>query len=335
MEPDDDAGNGDGLTVDQAASAFAKTLGNGAEKATPEPVDDAEAIKADELQASDQDEADEGNPDDEGQANEDEAEPESEEGRFVATNGKVRLPDGTVSTVAELISGNMRDRDYRQKTMSLKDERRAFEEQSLAVTASQKQVTEERAYLATLLQAILPPQPDISMMQSDPLGYMEQKERHEQFVRQLGWLQQRQAMSAKEAEEKVNRDREGIRESARAALVEAIPALRDQAKMKAFGDEIQSVGEGYGFTFSEMLEQIPYDHRMALVLRDAGKWRQLQASKHAVQDRVQGRPPVQRAGKREAPDARRAQTATDAMSRLRASGSVEDAARAWIASQKG
>jgi len=71
------------------------------------------------------------------------------------------------------------------------------------------------------------------------------------------------------------------------------------------------------------------------VLHKAAEWDRLQASKPTVQKKVENRPPVQKSGKRLTPDAQKAQRAADAVNRLKSSGSVEDAALAYLASRKG
>ncbi len=113
MENDDTVSGGESLSIEEAATAFVKATSEEAPKAKPEEEAEQGEQAEDELQASDEDEGEsEGEDDPEGQADdEDEQEPESDQGRFVASNGKVKLPDGTVSTVADLIAGNMKERD--------------------------------------------------------------------------------------------------------------------------------------------------------------------------------------------------------------------------------
>src|SRR5687768_11467295 len=137
MENDDTDIGGESLSIEQAASAFVKATSDGAGSGQPEQEVEQSEDAEDELQASDEDEGESAGEDDpESQADdEDDEEPDSDHGRFVASNGKVKLPDGTVSTIADLIAGNMKERDYRQKTMELAPQRRALEEQSSALQA--------------------------------------------------------------------------------------------------------------------------------------------------------------------------------------------------------
>lgn len=337
MTIDTEAG-GETLTLDEAAAAFAKSTSEDADNGQAEEnIEDEGGEADDEVQASDEDEAEiEGDPDEDGQSDdEDDKEPDSDQGRFVASNGKVKLPDGTVSTVAALIEGNLKERDYRQKTMGLADERRAFEEQSSAFKASEKQVNEQREYLSKLMESITPQPPDPSMMAEDPIGYMQAKDQYERFVAHSQYLQQQMDLSRQQAEEETRKRQESKRQAEWGALQSKVPALRDQAKLKAFTDDIRSAAQSAGFSHDEIIQAVPYDHRMALVLQKAAKWDRLQANKPKVAERVRGRPPVQKSGKRLTPDAQRVRRAQDATNRLKETGSMDDAVAAYLASTKG
>lgn len=337
MENDDTERGGESLSIEQAASAFVKATSDGADKGQPEEDVELGEEAEDELQASDEDEGEsEGEDDSDGQAEEvDDQEPESDQGRFVASNGKVKLPDGTVSTVADLIAGNMKERDYRQKTMELAPQRRALEEQSSALKASEQQVNEQREYLSSLLESLTPQPPDPNTLASDPIGYMQAKDQYERFVAHTQYIQQQMGLTRQQAEEASHRQRVDKASEENGALLEKLPILRDPAKLKAFADDIISAGKSAGYSQEELREAVPYDHRMALVLQKAAKWDRLQASKPKVSQKVQGRPPVQRSGKQLSHDAKRSQRANDAMSRLRQTGSLEDATAAYLASRKG
>lgn len=337
LENDDADTGGDVLSVEQAATAYAKTLTDGADNGQPEAEEVEQEADADELQASDEDVSEsEGEPDEEGQAEEEvEEEPDSDQGRFVAANGKVRLPDGTVSTVSDLIQGNLRDRDYRQKTMDLAEQRRAHEEKSSAMTALEKQVNDQREYMSQLLQSIMPPPPEPSLLETDPVAYMQAKDQHERFAQHAQYVQHQLEDARQQAGKKSQQDRAEKAKVEWDALQKADSGLKDEAKFKAFVSTIKTAGTDYGFSEQELADTLPFDHRMALVLRDAAKWRNLQASKPKVQQKVQGRPPVQKGGKRLSPDAIRAKNAAEAVTRLKETGSVADAAAAYLASRKG
>ncbi|WP_210239769.1 hypothetical protein, partial [Mesorhizobium sp. M00.F.Ca.ET.220.01.1.1] len=78
------------------------------------------------------------------------------------------------------------------------------------------------------------------------------------------------------------------------------------------------------------------DHRQILVLRDAIKWRNLQAQKSKVPAKVEGRPPVvMKSGTRPAADTQKARDVKTAMDRLKSSGTVKDGIAALLALEQG
>jgi hypothetical protein len=335
MEPDDTVTGGESLSVDQAAAAYAKATSEGAGNGQPEDEALPHGDEADELQASDEDEGDEtGGPDDEGQPDdEDDAEQETDQGRFVADNAKVRLPDGTVLTVGELRQGNLRDRDYRQKTMETAELRRSVEAQSSSIQAKEQQLNQQMEYVSGLMQSMMPQAPDPAMFDTDIVGYLQAKENAERYSQHINYVNQQLQANRQQAEQAMQQQRQQKDAEEWVKLQEKLPHLKDQAKARTFADGLRSAGEMFGFSPQEVMNYAPYDHRFALLLHEGAKWRKLQASKPKMQEKVQGRPPVTKGGKRMSPDARRATQASEAFNRLKETGTVEDATRAYLASK--
>jgi len=344
MEEIDTVAGGESLSVDQAAAAYVNaTATKEAPEANPEVEDETqEATTDDELQASEEGEGEEtdGENDPESQAEddqEDDEEPETEKGRYVAHNGRVKLPDGSESTIADLIAGNMKERDYRQKTMELAPLKKEVEAQSAALKASEQQLEQQREYVVSLVKSILPPQPDPSKADPrspnyDPAGYQAEQVAFQQWAAHLQHLEAeqqrtqegRQAETAKETEERLKTEWN--------TALEKLPELKDPKKLESFGKDTMKYGvEAYDYTPQE-LANIHHDHRQLLVLKDAIAWRKLQASKATVKAKVENRPPITRGGNRLSAGGKNGRAATDAVSRLKQSGSVEDAAAAYIAS---
>lgn len=339
MENDDTETGGEELSVDQAASAFAKANQTGIRKEQPDTEnEDVEASEADdELPESDEEgEEAEGETDDEEQpGEEDEAEHGSEQGRFVAANGKVRLPDGTVTTVSELINGNFRQADYTAKTTQLREKERQVEARISTVTASEQQVRQKIEYVDQLLKAFTPQPPDPQLLQDDPIAFLSAKENYERMVGVHNYVQQQLQQSQTQAQQQTARERNEKAAKEWETLQDKLPELRTPAKAEAFATNLAKVGSAYGFSQDELAGALPYDHRFALVLQDAARWRKLQANKPKAVQQVQGRPPVQKSGKRLTPDAQKARRAEDAIKRLKQTGSVDDATAAYLASRKG
>jgi hypothetical protein len=340
-ETDDLGGANTSLSVKQAAAAYAKTIAAKEPQGQPAADDDEQGDTADDLSAEETgddpeaDGEDTGNPDDEGQADDEaDAEPESDQGRFVASNGKVRLPDGTVSTVADLIQGNLRDRDYRQKTMEAAELRKAAEAQSSALSQKEQQLTEQLNYANALLQSFMPQAPDPSKLETDPLGYMRDREQYERMSQHLAYIAQTQQGMTQQQRAEQEQQRQRMIQTEHAKLLDALPYLKDQNKLRSFASDIQTFGPKWGLT-NEDIAALPTNHAYAVIIDKAIRWDKLQASKPKVQKQIENRPPVARGGKRPTPQENQARHASELRAKAKTSGRVEDAALAYLATRSG
>lgn len=329
---DDDAP----LSLSEAAAAYAtEATTEEPEEGQPEVEDDEQGLEADDDElASDEDdeESEEGEPDEDGQAEDEaEGEPDSDQGRFVSPNGKVTLPDGTVATVADLIQGNLRDRDYRQKTMELAESRKAVEAKSSAFAQQEQELTQQREFMTKLLHSIVPAEPDVSMLQTDPMGYMSQKASRDQWVQYLNHLTTEQQQAAQASQAKTEAQRREKADTEWKALLEKAPELKDDGKLKGFVADLNKFGAEYGFSADEIRAQVPFDHRLALVMSKAIKWDKFQASKGKVQKKVESRPPVMKGSQRLDPQRAKSRNARVAMDRLNTSGKLADGVAALLA----
>ena len=224
---DDTITGGEALSVDEAAARYVQ-----ATTSKEVPTDQTEDMELDEgdttddeLQASDEEagEDDEGEPGDEDQAedgDDEEADPNSEQGRCVADNAKVRLDDGTVISVSELKKGSLLNADYTRKTQEVAELRRSFETQSESVKQAETQIIEQREYMSALLQSITPKAPDPSLVRTDPVAYMEQKAQFEQFTQHLDYLAQQSQQTQQQRQQETQDKRKENANTEWAALLE-------------------------------------------------------------------------------------------------------------------
>lgn len=335
MENDTVTG-GESLSIEQAASAFVKATTEEVPKDQAEVEESESDATDDEQQVSDEDagEDSDGETGDDDQADdetEDDDAPETERGRYVAHNGRVKLADGSESTVSDLIAGNLKNADATRKWQEAAEIRRTAETRSAAIEASEKQIEQQREQMSALLKSIIPEAPDATMLQTDPMGYMTQKAQRDQWVNYLNQFDADQQRTVQERQAKAAEEEKAKGAKEWGTLLEKAPDLRDQKKADRFVKDALEHGQSYGFTREEV-GRIGLDHRQALVLKDAIAWRKLQASKASVQKKVEGRPPVTKGGKRLNPSEHRARTASDALTRLKETGSVADATAAYLAS---
>lgn len=330
MNPVNPEGNSGPLSLDEAVAAYANPV---SEEEAPEGHAEPENEAEDEVLEASETEETEDEPEDEGQA-EDEQPEEPAAPAYVAPDGKVKLEDGTETTVADLIKGNLRERDYRLKTAETGELRRTFEAKSKEVQQFEQQLQADRDFIIELTQSLLPQKPDPSMYAIDPIGYGEQKLAYDTRKEHLDYLLSvKQHLSQKAANDQAEQLKE-TRKREWEATLEALPELKDSTRLQSFVAELNKFGGEYGYS-NEELQNVSLDHRHAVVLSKAIKWDKLQASKSKVAAKVEGRPPVQRGGTRQAPEAQRARDARVAMDRLKSTGSLRDGVAALLASEKG
>lgn len=334
MPNDTPEGIGGSLSLAEAAAAYASPV---KEEEAPEGQSESEQPAEDDAftDESSTGEPEEATDDTEGQAEEEDEEAlEPAAPAYVPPEAKVKLPDGSEATVDELIKGNLRDRDYRQKTQAVAAEKQAIQAKASEIQTLEKTLAEDRDWTIQLIQSLMPQRPDPAMYTHDPIGFGEQdlayrtrKEQLDYLLHQAQQTKQRSATEQQEAE-KTTRATEWQ------ATLEKMPELKDQKRLQSFVAEIQQHVPDYGYSPQE-ISQIGMDHRVVLVLKDAIAYRKLQAQKTKVAAKVEGRPPVQRGGTRPSPEAARAKDSRAAMDRLKSSGSLRDGVAALLALEKG
>lgn len=339
MDTDNDASNGgEDLTLDQAAAAYAKTTSAPVSDDHGKDEEDDASETTDEELPDDGEDTDGETDSEENTAEDEDGEPDSEQGRFVADNAKVRLADGTVTSVHELKRGFLREADYTRKTTEAAEQRKAFEAQSATFKASQEQLEQRSNYVTQLLQSMVGEPPPLTMLDPnspdfDFVGYHQRKANHDAWVQHLTHLQQQDEQSKKQKTEEAAKAEQDKAGKEWAALTEKLPHLADRRKGEAFANELRSYLDTFGFEPQDM-KAVALDHRLALIADKARRYDKLLASKATVAKKVEGRPPVQKGGRRLSPQESRARAATDALSRVQQSGRLDDGVAALLAIQQ-
>jgi hypothetical protein len=343
MEEIDTQQGGESLTLDQAAAAYAKATAEPVsnDHGEPEEQDESDTQADDELQADEQDAgeetegetADEEHPDD--SENE---EPDSEQGRFVADNAKVRLADGTVTSVHELKRGFLREADYTRKTQETSARLKDTETREAHIKASQEQLDQRLEYTAALVKSIIgtPPDPTLADPNSpnyDPAKYQAEEVRYRSWAQHLTYIESELDRSTKERHTKTETESKEKVGREWAAALEKMPELKDPKKLDSFGKDTVKFGTEYGYTPQE-LANIHHDHRQLLVMKDAIAWRKLQAAKANPPKKVENRPPVVKGGKRLNPQEHQARAVSDATAKLQSTGRLDDAVALLLATQQ-
>jgi hypothetical protein len=301
------------LNVNQAASAFLGLMGDdsGADSGQPE-----ENIQAAEEVAED-------SADSEPEYSEEEVVEEQPKPKYKA---KVDGEEVEVD-VDELVNGYQRHADYTKKSQALAEQRKAVE----AERQHLEQVKQERQAYAQKLQALdqfLTQQnkgEDLEVLkETDPIGYAvkvaERTERDKQLAvvraEQQRIAQQQQAEQQQALQKHISSESE--------KLTALIPDLATP-KGDEIRKQIREYAKSQGWTDQELSSV--YDHRAVVTLYRAMKFEQLQKSKPEIQKKVSQAPKMLKAGTSAPPT--QSQQEKQVMQRLRQTGKVQDAARAF------
>lgn len=312
-----DGGNA-GLGVAQGADAIHSLLmGQSATTTAPEDEDDAPEtdVEAGEAETSDA-EAEADATDDE----DDTADDGSQE-------TTVRLPDGTELTlaeIAELQKGSLRQADYTRKTQELAEQRKATE---AAIAEAQQRAShyeQQIDFAIRVAEQYLPPAPDASMLETDPIGYLQAKEHYQAKVGELRSLYEQREQHRQYSVAEQMRQFEDMKAKEGQALLSAMPHLKDKSRLEAFQKDILDALPAYGYTADDL--KAVYDHRLVRMMADAIAWRKLQSQKPVAAKKAADAAPVVQAGKRSSPADQKARSVRDAQQRLRTSGSLRDGA---------
>lgn len=257
---------------------------------------------------------------------EDVAEPEIEAPSAVTDETEVELEDGQKISIAQLKRNNLFQRDYTRKTEELKAERQKIDsEYQQRVSEAERELSQKRDLILELANQFLPQEPDLSLMQTDPLAYMEQRAIYEQNMRKLNTLdQQRQQQTAAQQRKQQEQQQTFVQEQ-RQKLYEYLPHLKDDKKREAFRTDIAEIGmKKFGITAEEANSL--NDARYVRILHDAISYQKLKDKAGSVQKTVAAKPKLVQQ-QRMAPQAVQNRDRQGRYENLRNSGSIDAAAK--------
>jgi len=294
------------LDVNQAASALMGLMGDSEEAEQGQTEEQPE-----ELQASDEVEY---------------SEEESEE--QPKPRYKVKASGEEVEVeLDELIKGYQQGTDYTKKSQALAEQRKAIE----AERSHLEYVKQERQAYAQKLQALdsfLTQQHqgvDLEVLkETDPIGYAVAVAEQSQREKQLAVVRNEQQRIAQQQQAEQQSQLQAHLRTESEKLVSLIPELatpQGDAVRKQIRDYAKSVG------WSDQELSSVYDSRAVMTLYKAMKYEQLQKSKPELNKKLVAAPKMMRSGT-SVPQAKSSQD-KQAMQRLRETGKVSDAARAF------
>jgi len=289
------------LDVNQAASAFEGMMGDS------EEADNSQA----EVQSEDQQETDE-------VEYEEEAKPRY---KVKASGEEVEVE------LDELIKGYQQGTDYTKKSQALAEQRKAFE----AERGHLEYVKQERQAYAQKLQALdsfLSQQSqgvnlDV-LRETDPIGYAVAVAEQSQREKQIAVVRNEQQRIAQQQQAEHQASLQSHLRTESEKLVSLIPELATP-QGDAVRKQIRDYAKSVGWTDQELSSV--YDSRAVQTLYKAMKYEQLQKSKPEVNKKLLAAPKMMRSGTSVPPS--KSSSDKQAMQRLRETGKVSDAARAF------
>ena len=204
---------------------------------------------------------------------------------------KLKLPKDQAEAVRKAA---LRQSDYTQKTMALAEQRKAAEAETAKIVAERQQYQQGFAVLRQQIEQAVQTgalkAPDPSMLESDPVGYLRQKDQ---------WDRAQQAyFEARSQQERLQTQQESERQQLMSRRLQAeqeqllakLPDWRDAGKAQAEQAALKEYLSTVGFSPEEIAQV--QDHRGVLMAREAMLYRKMVAEqKSLAEKKVAAAPP--------------------------------------------
>lgn len=241
----------------------------------------------------------------------DAATPESKPKKYVEADAVTRLRDGTEITIGEL-KKRADGEAIREREAQIEAERERIKTQS-------EQFTQAINAAMTAIESRLPPPPDPSMLQTDPIGYTMQKEERELAINELTRLHNAKLHHAQQVEAQARQEAQKRYEAEVARAKELVPELADPETARPLVERLRKAPDLY----PNMPRDVPTRISAAWeieVLRDAIAYRELQKKQAVVREKVKEVPPVQAAARRVSGNERRDASLREDLGKLKRTG---------------
>lgn len=244
------------LSIDQVLDQLeaAEPITSEEENETPEKTPEDLEVEAADAQA-DAEEAEEKADEQE------ESEPEAEEPEVYSAQEygeiAISLDDGTQTTLADLVAGNLRHADYSRKTNDVAKSRKEVEAREAALAERERQIDLK-------LASVEEQEPDwVQMAEEDPLGWQ---------IKKLSWdkKQAERSKARKEAEEAEQKQVQQFRQQTTRLALEKMPEWAEGDAFKNGAPARLRAALNAGFTEQEYNGAI--DLRLAVVLEKAARY---------------------------------------------------------------
>lgn len=201
------------------------------------------------------------------------------------------------------------------------------------IEALAQQATQERQMLRQMMQNLqqngIPPMPEYppeELRDSDPLGYLEKEAEYRRAVdKRQQWERQVQAVNQRDAEQKAQQHNANMQHQI-VRLAEWMPEFADPEKRASLVQDITTKAKKHYKLTDEQMSVVESAEEI-LILNDALKWRELQASKSKATKKAEGARPVVKPAAKRAVIAGKKSAQAKAKANMQKTGSVDDVAK--------
>jgi hypothetical protein len=296
------------LTLDSAAAAWDDGEPETVEapEASPPPVQKKTPVEA---------KAEEPEPEEPPLEEEPAEEPDADvqlagEDVFVEFEGGEKIP------VKELKDGYLRQQDYSRKAQETAQERSDLKALGQRFSQTIEQV-------AGFLLSRLPPEPDPTLVYTNPNLHYQQKMAHDAAYADVVALMQTAEQGKTVAKVLSEADFKSAVTAENDRLIRKMPHLKDPARLEAFNRKVENYAKSAGFTEDEI--KTTADHRVRMLVYDAAYGREARAAAARAKGKLTNAAPLLPAKQRQHPNSVQALANVNAVKRLRNTGRLQDA----------
>lgn len=243
----------------------------------------------------------------------------------------ITLKDGEKISLGDLKRNNLFQRDYSRKTEELARHKEQLDQDfNKRVSAAEDDIRQRRDFILDNWQRFIPQEPDRAMMDErsdkfDPIGYMQARAQYDDAIGRLNAMHAERVNETTSAAEKQTAEAEEFAREEWGKFLAGNKRLQDETKLKAFRDDVKSIGVEHYKLKAEELQSVT-DHRFMQVLHDAIAYRKLVAKSQAAKQEITAKPKL-RQQQRMSPQNVQSRDRQGRFENARQAGSIDAVAR--------
>jgi hypothetical protein len=235
-------------------------------------------------------------------------------------------------TLDDLKNSYLRQSDYTKKTQNLAEQRRQIENINATIQQERKVLSENLKATQQFLENGMVQQPDVSLLESDPVTYMKQKDAFEKHQAVLNQVKQEQINIQTQEQNDLIQNYQKNLEQEKVRLTEYIPEWKNQDVATKEKNNIVTYAKRLGFTPEEL--NSASDARAINVLRKAWLYDNLISKNKVAQKKVSKAPKMVKGGVPRNKNEVSQRNSNKLFDRLKKSGKQEDAINYLLSKQQ-